>query len=45
MTEVEFHLEDVGGLPAALVGESGAVDKSAVLSLHGLNNVEAEAGD
>lgn len=45
MTEVEVHLEDVEGLPAAFVGESGAVDKSDGLSLHGLNNVEAEAGD
>lgn len=43
MTEVGVHLEGVEGLQAAFAGESGAVDKSDGLSLHGLNNGEAEA--
>jgi hypothetical protein len=43
VTEIAVRLEDVEGLPAAFVGESGTVDKSDGLSLHGMDNVEAEA--
>lgn len=50
VTEVEAHLEGTHGqdavdLPAALAVEAAVADKSYVLSLHGLMNAVAEAGD